>query len=259
MHIKINDNYRGRTLALSLALLLSVSCVSACGSTSAETGGEVGETSESVIQAENQEIGEITDQETIEDSSINDDLESIGSGNDDAVPIASSDTSDLHALFLQVAGDLPEIAFYQADFDGDGTEEAFGIAGKEDVYGEYCDTSVYFISPAGEVSQLAKGQIGYGQAWMFTVSGKAFVNWSISESPAAYGGTVDVYGVKDGKPYQPIEDYETSKGDIILGYSASQTPGEVNAETYGFTDDGFREFRSQEYLFDTATGKFVEK
>lgn len=245
------QNHKSRTLALSLAFLLSLSCLSGCGSTPAAAETDA-------ITKGQQEEG-LSSEEPVNNQPAKKKAETSETANADKEQISEAVITDLHALFLQAAGDLSEIDFYQADFDGDGTDEAFGFAGKEDEYGEYSDTGVYYISSAGEVAQLEKGQIGYGQAWMFSVSGKSFVNWSISESPAAYGGTVDVFGVKDGKPYQPIEDYETSKGDIILGYSSSPTPGEVNAETYGFTDDGFREFRSQDYTFDTTTGKFVEK
>lgn len=251
MHTNNKKNQRSRTLALSLALLLSVFCLSACGSTptAAETG---------VITEAQQEEG-LSDEEAflkqpMEEAEVT--AKTVAADNEQSTESAPT---NLHSLFQQAAGDLPEIAFYQEDFDADGTEEAFGIAGQKDDEGLYFDTKTYFITSSGEVSLFTDGLYGYGQPGMFTVSGHSFVDWFNCTSPAVYGGDAVVFGVWNGEPYYPIEDYQTSTGDIILGYSASQTPGEVSAETYGFTDDGFREFRSQDYLFDMTTGKFVEK
>lgn len=222
MFTRNNENHKIRTLALSLAVLLSVSCFFACGKTPAEP-----------------DMADATVAEKTERS-------------------VTPGANDLHAIFLEAAGDMPEVFYHEADYDGDGTVEAFGIAGVINEYGDYENVKVYFISSGGESTLFGSGYYGVGDPEAFIVSGHTFVTWANWNTDSPYGDAT-LFGVWQGQPYHPIEDFYTNEGEVMMGYSPADTPGELHVEVYGWDTDGFRTFGERYYSFDMATGKFVEK
>lgn len=155
--------------------------------------------------------------------------------------------------------------FLEADYDGNGTKEAFAITGIADGEGGYTRVKIYFINAAGTVkcirSVTKRGDSLYG--WMMTqkqaasgndkyfisISGKKFIVWELS----AYGsGSLSIIlGVRNGEAYEPY-----------ISESYMEFRQESSTECIGLTSDfskGYHDYIKHRFTFVGSTGQFVLK
>ena len=173
-----------------------------------------------------------------------------------AAQSASQTPQETWEQFLQATGKT-QIAYIPADYDGDGTQEAFGIVGQLDLPGEnnYTDVSIYFIDSTGTLTLMCKekknGENLYGylhEIPLLSVGSQQFLLWEVS----AYGsGSVTlILGVQQGKAYAPLISQQ------YMDVSLTDT-----GEIIGFTSDfsnGFHEYIQHTFRFDEASGQFEE-
>lgn len=177
--------------------------------------------------------------------------------------------NDLYRIFQALTTDgLSEIAFYYDDFDGNGSNEAYGIVGNYqngDI--SSCDNvKVYFISDEGR-SQLVRDHHRndmdlYGHLTMenlLEVETHKYLLWELDAGGS--GSLTYIFGVKNGQPYEP---------EISGTLMAFATPASymgildtVSSGQYvGYKNDfsqGYHDYIPHYYQFDVDRAEFVEQ
>ncbi len=155
----------------------------------------------------------------------------------------------LKKSFHEAAGEERELFFTADDFDGDGRMEAFGAVGTDDGY-DLNDVSLYYIDADGTVSCIdtfpiiyAYGGIEAGTHWnpVMDTGSARFICLG-----GADGQETWLYGVKDGKAYQPE----------VSGQHADfrkTEDGKYDAQPH----EGGEGYYIIYYDFDPVTGEFV--
>ena len=117
--------------------------------------------------------------------------------------VSESDLQDL----LRAKTSAAIITFEYADYDGDGTCEAFAATGKitpefDDMI-SYTDCTLWFIDASGAtviLSDTYSGIDGEGAEYTFSKGNQLFFRWVQHAFGSGYGE--HVFGVRDGKPYR---------------------------------------------------------
>lgn len=152
----------------------------------------------------------------------------------------------LKAAYKSAIGSETDLFFECLDYDGNGTEEAFGVTGVDDGM-EIWDFKLYYITLEGEVSCIATLDTLFGFGGM----SPAGVMDTGSAKFLVFGGSCGqetwLYGIRDGELYQPEVSGQHSDFFHIDGkYIAMPHEG----------GEGFYEII---YDFDPVTGEFVEQ
>lgn len=161
--------------------------------------------------------------------------------------------------YLATSGQ-PEAFFLPADYDGDGTEEAFGITGNYDEDSMLYDTvTICFVASDGTVTPVRStrrdGSPLYGylhtrddQPNLLETDGVKFLCWEISAGGS--GSLTVLFGVRDGQAYEP------SVSDQYMEFNRS-IDGDITGLTSDFSN-GVHEYVPHTFTFDPATAQFVE-
>ena len=166
--------------------------------------------------------------------------------------------------YVKAAGEK-SIHFLAADYDGNGTKEAFGITGTSDGYGGYTDVKIYFINSAGTVKCIRattkrgvnlygwllqqKNEASGNNKYFISISGKKFIVWEISAHGS--GSLSVILGVRNGESYEPY---------ISENYMDFQQ--RTATECIGLTSDfskGYHDYIEHIFTFVKSTGQFVLK
>lgn len=182
--------------------------------------------------------------------------------------IIENDSIDLQSIWNEYLQKTQEKSayFFVDDFDGNGTQEAFGITGIFDGEMIYNNVKIYYIDSSGKLSCIRKttqyGDSLYGylfEQWsestnsysdlLLSTSTSKFIVWEIS----AYGsGSLSIIlGVKNGEAYEPA----ISEQYMSFGKKAS---GEYEGLTSDFSN-GYHDYIESVFDFDDQTGQFVLK
>ncbi len=127
------------------------------------------------------------------------------------------DEAGLLNAFTAKAG-TDYIYFLPADYDGDGTLEAFGITGTSggDLHD---DVDIWFVSSAGECT-LAKSDTFGLLKETITVDNGSFITWCATAGGSS--STDYVFGCKDGELFEPeVSGKYAGFGDRTMDYSFS--------------------------------------
>lgn len=143
---------------------------------------------------------------------------------------------------------LSTLYFIYDDYDGNGTKEAFAIRGKKEA--DSCTNVVIYYVDGENIRQMNdKEYYGYYSHEQLLETGKQkFLVWELDAGGS--GSLSYVFGVKDGKSYQPqiSGNYEFFWGED------NRYSGAINY----FAPEGGHEYISKELVFDENTGEFVE-
>lgn len=151
-----------------------------------------------------------------------------------------------HAIFQDEAKNT-EI-FYD-DFDDDGYNEAYGITGNR-LDGAYENVQIYYIASDGNVLRVASDVDLYGWCRGLLDTGTSkFLVWDKSAGGSA--GVSYLFGVKNGKAYQPI----VSGKFIWFTYLEDKN---IYAAESSDWSQGYHDYVTSYYVFDSATSEFVE-
>ena len=154
----------------------------------------------------------------------------------------------------------PEAFFLPADYDGDGTEEAFGITGNYDEdFTMYNTVTICFVSSDGTVTPVRSTERdgsplgGYlhtrdDEPNLLETDGVKFLCWEISAGGS--GSLTVLLGVRDGQAYEP------SVSNQYMDFNRSND-GIITGKTHDFSN-GVHEYVPHTFAFDPATGQFVE-
>lgn len=123
--------------------------------------------------------------------------------NNDKQEIVMSEAKYLEYLQSNVDGDI--VFYYYNDYDGDGSCEMFALVGEaitstlvgigENLYGK-----IWFINEEG-MMEVESNEIEYWTSpYKFSVDNKIFIAF---EKAYVTGSQTFIWGVRDGKPYQP--------------------------------------------------------
>ena len=155
----------------------------------------------------------------------------------------------LKSAFHEAAGEERELFFTMDDFDGDGRMEAFGAVGTDNGY-DLNDVSLYYIDADGTISCIdtfpiiyAYGGIEAGTHWnpVMDTGSTRFICLG-----GADGQETWLYGVKDGKAYQPE----------VSGQHADFRKTE-DGKYVAQPHEGGEGYYIIYYDFDPVTGEFV--
>lgn len=148
----------------------------------------------SYIEIQGDVIGNIY-KDSINNSSINED------NDDNRQEIIMSESKYLEYLQSNVGGDI--LFYYYNDYDGDGTCEMFALIEDttstptwvEGLYGK-----IWFINEDG-IMEVESNEIEYWTSpYKFSVENNFFIAF---EKAYTTGSQTFIWGVRDGKPYQP--------------------------------------------------------
>lgn len=186
---------------------------------------------------------------------------------EDETPAPSPTPTAKPAVDLRAAWDgylaasgQPEAFFLPADYDGDGTEEAFGITGNYDEdFTMYNTVTICFVSSDGTVTPVRSTERdgsplgGYlhtrdGKPNLLETDGVKFLCWEISANGS--GSLTVLLGVRDGLAYEP------SVSDQYMSFNRSND-GTITGSTHDFSN-GVHEYVPHTFIFDPATGQFNE-
>lgn len=153
----------------------------------------------------------------------------------------------LRMAFRSAIGSEAELDFVCDDFDGDGTEEAFGITGEDDGL-DIHDFKLYFITPDGQASCIGTLDILFGfggmqPSYVMDTGSARFLSFG-----GADGQETWLYGVRDGMAYQP----EVSGKHAEFRMTED---GKFFAQPHEGGEGYYRTF----FEFDPTTGEFIEK
>ena len=116
---------------------------------------------------------------------------------------------DLIGEFSKVVGNEKILYFIEADYDGDGKNEAYGITGNV-VYSDIDNFKLYFISSTGDCKNVFNidSVYGYGSAYSSQDDFKKYnIMYEGNKELLFIGGydgqEVWIFGVKNGDSYQP--------------------------------------------------------
>lgn len=164
------------------------------------------------------------------------------------VPHGDRPASDsLRAAFRSAIGPETELDFVCDDFDGDGTEEAFGITGEDDGY-DIHGLRLYFITPDGQASCIGTLDILFGYGGMQPSSVMDTGSAKFLTLGGADGQETWLYGVRAGEAYQPE----------VSGKHAEFRMTE-DGEFFAQPHEGGEGYYMTFFGFDPATGEFIEK
>lgn len=159
----------------------------------------------------------------------------------------SNSYDSLYSTFVDGSSNT-EIDFYYADFDGNGTYEAFGVTGVgED--GLYNNVEITYITSDRTVVPIDTDSSFYGlPLGLLSVDNAKFLLWS--KTAGGSGATTYLFGVKNGTLYQPKVSgthdsfYYNENMDCYIG------------TTSNFSHNG-HEYIPSYYEYDMATGEFI--
>ena len=179
------------------------------------------------------------------------------------------DSADIFSTWRNYVSIMNETSVYflPADYDGDGTEEAFAITGTFDGEMMYNNAKIYFINAKGNVSCVCEQTYGgeplYGYLhegvtnnyfsthtnndYLLKAATSKFIVWEVS----AYGsGSISIIlGVKDGMAYEPdisnhYMDFGVNDANQFVGYSSDFSKG-------------FHDYIEHIFIFDENLGQFI--
>lgn len=151
------------------------------------------------------------------------------------------------------------------DYDGDGRQEAYAVLAQADTEFGFSEwAAVYYITPDGfifcvrnrlddgtEMCGFLRDTDNYAQApqsVLLSAGKQKFLLWEVSAGGS--GSTTELFGVRDGVPYQP---------EISGQYGSFRQDG---GKYYGSTSDfskGYHDYIDHEFTFDAASGEFRSK
>lgn len=145
---------------------------------------------------------------------------------------------------FQEAVNMEHVLHYLVDdYDGDGTNEAFGITGFVSE-GFASEVKIYFVSSDNQITLLKEDTYGNFNGSYESKPNK-FIAW---EEHANGSGSISyIYGVKNGNAYEP---------QISGKYGGF---GEENGKFWGYTSDfsqGFHDYIYSYFEFDERTKEF---
>ncbi len=154
------------------------------------------------------------------------------------------------------------IYFLPADYDGDGTLEAFGITADSEMGdGLYSGVTIWFINSEGECTIAESNTYGLLKETI-TVPNGSFITWCATAGGSSSSGLV--FGCKDGELFEPqVSGKYAAFGDKTMSYSFS----DVNDFTrLGCDYIGYDSYYSNEghiwepiaYDYDSDTREFVQ-
>ncbi len=168
---------------------------------------------------------------------------------------------DIFSIWENYAHSIGESSAYflPADYDGDGTEEAFAVTGTSDGEIGYYNAKIYFINSKGDITCVCdktySGDSLYGYLhqendtndYLLNTTTAKFIVWEVS----AYGSGSDsiILGVKDGMAYEP----DISNCYMNFGLTDS---GEFVGYTSYFTSEG-HQYDEKVFIFDESSGQFI--
>lgn len=160
-----------------------------------------------------------------------------------------------------------ELYFLPSDYDGDGSEEAYGITGKNDGVGYTYNVKIYFINSAGNVSCVKDSAYGGGSLFgqlqnyekltadsekVFLKAGKQkFIVWEIDGGGSSSVSVV--LGVRNDAPYQP------KISGKYQYFHRSNDDGNVYIGTTSDWSQGYHDYTDVSFSFNASTGEFEEK
>lgn len=152
----------------------------------------------------------------------------------------------LRAAYQSAIGSETDLFFECDDYDGDGTKEAFGVTGVDTSY-DIEDFRLYYIAPDGQVSCEATLDMLYGfggmePAGVIDTGSAKFIVFG-----GACGQETWLYGIRDGKVYQP--EVSGQHSDFI----------QRDGEYFAMPHEGGEGFYMIFFDFDPVTGEFVER
>lgn len=145
---------------------------------------------------------------------------------------------------------MPVFAYSIADFDGDGTSEAFVIVGNEDYEGagEVRNGQVWFVSSGGSVSKVDTPSGGFLN-YNGTLGSGTHRLFSTYVTAHGSGGTAYVYTVRNGSPVKVGSDI----GNFNWVYS--DRTGRIIGEQSEYTPS--HNYRMYELAYNESTNKLV--
>ncbi len=174
---------------------------------------------------------------------------------------SSTPSVDIFSIWENYVHSIGEssVYFLPADYDGDGTEEAFAVTGTSDGEIGYYNAKIYFINSEGDITCVCdktyNGDSLYGYLhqendtndFLLNTTTAKFIVWEVS----AYGsGSVSIIlGVKDGMAYEP----DISNCYMDFGLTDS---GEFVGLTSYFTSEG-HQYDEKVFIFDESSGQFI--
>lgn len=141
---------------------------------------------------------------------------------------------------------LETLYFIYDDYDGNGTKEAFAIRGKKEA--DSCTNVVIYYVDGENIRQMNdKEYYGYYSHEQLLETGKQkFLVWELDAGGS--GSLSYVFGVKDGKSYQP---------QISGNYEAFWGQDGNYSVTYNyFKPEGGHEYLSKKVIFNEDSGEF---
>ena len=155
----------------------------------------------------------------------------------------------LKQAFRSAAGSENELYFVCDDFDGNGSMEAFGITGTDDGI-DLSDAIIYYAGSDGTVSVIDTFPKIYAYGGMYPgMTRKLTINAGTAEFlmiGGADGQETWLYGVKDGKAYQPE----------VSGQHADFRKTE-DGRFVAQPHEGGEGYYSIVYDYDPASGEFI--
>lgn len=148
---------------------------------------------------------------------------------------------------FQDAVDSEQVLEYLVDdFDGDGTNEAFGITGILETPAHFAtDVKIYFVSSDNQISLLEEDTYG-SMNGLYEETPYKFLAWE--QHAGGSGKTSYIYGVRDGNAYefQISGQYRMfdQEGDKFVGYTIDDS-------------QGFNDYIASYFKFDKNTKEFV--
>ncbi|MBO5303932.1 MAG: hypothetical protein J6A92_07780 [Lachnospiraceae bacterium] len=152
----------------------------------------------------------------------------------------------------EVAGEENVLNYFSEDFDADGTVEMFGITGTDSGW-DIDNAKIYYVSSDCQVTCIANFAYlaGYGGGYIRSAEIRNSVIMDTGSAKfLTFGGMAGqetyLYGIKDGKVYQPEVSGQHSNFYKIENDMYFAQPHEGGEGYYEYT-----------YMFDAENGEFV--
>lgn len=165
--------------------------------------------------------------------------------------------------YLRSSGENP-IYFLPGDYDGDGTQEAYGITGELFDDGYTNDVKIYFISSAGKISCVKDSAYGGGalfgklrnsenldsdpESVFLNCGSQKFIIWEIDGGGSSSVSVI--LGARNGAAYQP-----KASGNYMWFHKNAD--GTYTGTKSDFSN-GYHDYIDKTFTFDAATGEFEE-
>jgi len=183
-----------------------------------------------------------------------------GSGGGGAAEISLRATWD---SYLKSSSET-ELCFLPSDYDGNGTQEAYGITGSVSSDGYANNVKIYFVSSAGKISCVKDSAYGGGalfgklqnyeklasdtESVFLNCGSQKFIIWEIDGGGSSSVSVI--LGVRNGASYQP-------KASGKYQWFHKNADGTYTGTTSDFSN-GYHEYIDHTFTFNAAAGEFEE-